>query len=298
MIRIGWFLNLDADLELAAGEGYTPTKAVLDAMAPHVQKLAASLVGPGEVFVASDTTQHGGGAASVVVRGRLLGRAFCPTPRALACMRGLGVEPEPHPSFDVLRRVNSRAFSAELGQTLPGAVFVRTLDEARGVVASPPPAGQQWRAKRAFGMAGRGQRPIAVGALSDADAQFIATSVARDGGLQLEPEVTIVRELALHGLIDAEGALRSGRLVAQRCDDTGQWLESVPLDEDVPALREEAMRVAAALHAAGYFGPFGIDAFEYRDGDRVALNVRSEINARYSMGWAVGMGATRPDLDE
>ena len=28
------------------------------------------------------------------------------------------------------------------------------------------------------------------------------------------------------------------------------------------------------------------------------MNPRSEINARYSMGWGVGMGDCRPDLDD
>jgi hypothetical protein len=27
------------------------------------------------------------------------------------------------------------------------------------------------------------------------------------------------------------------------------------------------------------------------------LDARCEINARYSMGWAIGMGEMRPDLD-
>jgi hypothetical protein len=53
----------------------------------------------------------------------------------------------------------------------------------------------------------------------------------------------------------------------------------------------EVERVATALHAAAYFGPFGIDAYEYRVGVELRLNPRSEINARYSMGFAAsGLG--------
>jgi hypothetical protein len=56
--------------------------------------------------------------------------------------------------------------------------------------------------------------------------------------------------------------------------------------------------VAQALLEAGYFGPFGIDAFRWVDRAGVErFNPRCEINARYSMGWAVGMGSRRPDLD-
>ena len=57
------------------------------------------------------------------------------------------------------------------------------------------------------------------------------------------------------------------------------------------ALEEEARRVAEALGKIGYFGPFNLDAFAWKgdDGGR-RFNPRCEINARYSMGWAVGLG--------
>jgi hypothetical protein len=42
--------------------------------------------------------------------------------------------------------------------------------------------------------------------------------------------------------------------------------------------------VAEVLRDAGYFGPFGIDAYRWRDGATQYFNPRSEINARYSMG--------------
>ena len=54
----------------------------------------------------------------------------------------------------------------------------------------------------------------------------------------------------------------------------------------VPALLAEAHRVAEALFAADYFGPFGVDAYFYRDRGDIRLQPRSEINARYSMGFA------------
>jgi hypothetical protein len=63
------------------------------------------------------------------------------------------------------------------------------------------------------------------------------------------------------------------------------------------ALLEAAHGAAAALAAAGYFGPFGVDAYRYAAAGVMAYNPRSEINARYSMGWAVGMGDLRPDLE-
>jgi len=265
--RTAWVLNLDADLELAAGPRYAPTRAVLEAMRPHVERLARTLLGPSDVLVGDDTDARG-----------LPGRAFCPTPRALALLRAAGAEPVPHPSFEVLRLVNSRAFCQSLGATMPGAVFVDSYNDAIERLRAPG----RWRVKRNHGMAGRGQR-----VMPPLDEAFLRGSFP--GGVQIEPHVAIETEWALHGVIDG-GAFRLGALVRQTCDAHGQWLATERVDDPAidAALHAEATRVARALIAAGYFGPFGIDAFTY-DGGR--LQPRSEINARYSMGFPVGFGA-------
>jgi hypothetical protein len=312
-----WVLNLDADLELAAGPGYAPTRKLLETMRPRAAWLAERLLPSGDVWLRDDAWPE--------VRG-LAGRAFCPTPRALATMRRAGVVPEPHPSVEVLRRVNGRGFCHALGPTLPGAAFVRDLDEALAILASEPPEGDGWRVKRAFGMAGRNQR-VARG-----DLAFLPAWL--DDGAMLEPNVAIVAEYARHAMLEPSGAWTMGRLVRQRCDAQGQWLSTepvlgleihtgvdaeadaadarVPDDARVPAaatgasgeaalgtfreaavakaLEAEVRRVALALHEVGYFGPFGVDAFTYRARDgSIRLQPRSEINARYSMGFAVGM---------
>ena len=105
-----------------------------------------------------------------------------------------------------------------------------------------------------------------------------------------------VDELAIHGFIAEKGAIRIGRLVRQICDPRGAWLATSPLDDPAAlgdaAIRapDEAARVGRALVDAGYFGPFGVDAYLYRDArGQTSLQPRSEINARFSMGYAVGM---------
>ena len=286
--RLAWVLNLDADLELEAGEGYAPSKSVRRAMGAHVETLRRSLLSADDLLV----DDH---APSSSARG-CIGRAFCPTPRALDRLHRAGATPEAHPPFDVLRRVNGRAFAASLGPTLPGGAFVRELDDAIVRLGEPPPVGEGWRIKRAFGMAGRGQRVVAAGEL-DPRAQAFLRDAIHEGGAQLEPNVSIDLELAQHGLLAAHGSVRLGALVRQRCDARGAWRATERIDDlvalgDCPALlRAEAQRVARALAAEGYFGPFGIDAFLYRDraGAR-RLQPRSEINARYSMGFAIGFG--------
>ncbi|MCL2777568.1 MAG: hypothetical protein FWD73_06155 [Polyangiaceae bacterium] len=293
--RFAWVLNLDADLELGARGSYTPTKAVLSAMRPQIERLAKVLLGQGDVLVGDD-------AAIGSARG-FVGRAFCPTPRALALLRRAGAEPEPCPPTSVLRAVNSRAFCSSFGVTLPGAAFVTTRDDALAKLDAVPPLGHAWRVKRAFGMSGRGQRVVAVAHGNVADRAFVEAAI-RDGGVQIEPNLVLVTEYAIHGWIEQNGEATFGDLVTQRCDRYGQWLstERVTGDHDDPdgvrrsSLVSEARRVAAALTMAGYFGPFGIDAFTYNNGHGgIGWQPRSEINARYTMGFSVGLPATQID---
>lgn len=288
--RLAWVLNLDADLELAAGRGYTPKRSVREAMQAFVPLLARSLLGPDDMLVDESTEP-------LSARG-FSGRAFCPTPRALEVLRRAGAEPEPHPSADALRRVNSRAFVAALGPMLPGAAFVSDLEAVRAKLDEAPPAiaiGGAWRVKRAFGMTGRGQRVVVARTATEADLAFARAGLA-EGGVQIEPNVAVEKEYAMHGMLGADAALRLGKLVEQRCDPRGAWLSTETIasptafDVEVEArLAEQGARVARALSEAGYFGPFGMDAFAYRELDgAVRLQPLSEVNARYSMGYAIG----------
>ena len=266
--RTAWVLNLDADVELGAGPNYAPTRAVLAAMRPHVSRLARTLLGPDDVLVDEGTDARG-----------LPGRAFCPTPRALAMLRHAGAEPEPHPSFEVLRRVNSRAFCSSLGPTMPDAAFFHDLDAALARLQMRPSIADSFRVKRAHGMAGRGQR-----VMPPIDLPFLRASFP--SGVQIEPNVAIETEYALHGMLAPDGSVALGSLVRQRCDAHGQWLATERIVDPTieQRLAREARSVARALHEASYFGPFGIDAFAYAGG----FQPRSEINARYSMGFAIG----------
>ena len=280
-----WVLNLDADLELAAGDRYEPGARVRLAMKGPVQQLAASLLGPQDLLVNETSPER-------VAEGRT-GRAFCPTPRALAILRRAGAEPEPHPPVEVLRRVNSRAFASDLGATLPGAAFVTELARATAMLATGPDVGDAWRVKYAFGMAGRDQLVVRPGPAGERDLAFVRTGLRR-GGVQIEPDVPIVDEYGMHGLVARGGALRTGALVRQRCDARGAWLSTERVDRGVAAdlarrLVDEMDRVGSALFEAGYFGPFGLDAYTYRGrSGELRLQPRSEINARYSMGFAIG----------
>ncbi len=276
--RRAFVLNLDADLELGAGPGYRPSRRVLAAMTANETPLRA-LLDEGDVII-GDETEVGS------LRG-FVGHAFCPTPRAVALMRRAGAEPARHPSVEVLRTVASRAFGFSAERGLPGALFANRFELVIETLAKAPPIGRAWRLKRAYGMAGRGHRTIAPGEPSTADAAWIRASMPQ--GLVVEPEVRIVSELGLHGWLEEDGALGAGAVVRQRCDARGAWIASERhLSVHAGRLGEELVVVGRELHRAGFFGPFGIDSHEYEVEGGQAFQPRSEINPRYSMGWAVG----------
>ncbi len=256
------------------------------------------LLGPGDVVLLPGSGAAAPGHA---------GRAWCPTPGALATLARAGTRVPAAPPVDVLRRVNHRRFCAELGSALEGARYVTTAEELDETIAST--AGT-WVLKQPFGFAGRGQLQLVVGAGGRAPtvgvaAAWIEVVLGRGEGLQVEPWVERAGDFALHGYVSAAGAVTLGEPTSQYCDPLGAWISSERADEGALAPAERAAlgaaaeETAAALAGAGYFGPFGIDAFRFRDaGGGVRFNPRCEINARYAMGWALGMGERRPDLEE
>lgn len=289
-----WFLNFDADEELARPAGYTPSAAV----AGRARALAARvgpLLGPGDLLLVDPPAP--GSAAG------LEGRAWCPTPRALRALARAGAEPAPAPPFEILRRVNHRRFCAELGQTLPGARYAQTIADIEEAVLEESPGGH-WLLKRPFGFAGRGRMRVRAGALEEAARPWAEAALATGEGLQVEPWVERRGDFCRHGHVDRAGAVVLGAACAQVCDARGAWVETRRAEageleaEEAAHLEGAALEAGRALAAAGYFGPFGIDAFRWEDaGGLLRFNARCEINARYSMGWAVGMGDVRPDLE-
>jgi hypothetical protein len=286
--RSAWVLNLDAEYELETPDAHTPSAQMLQRM-PELVRSLASLLGPDDIVLADND----------VIATACAGRAWCPTPRALRRLANAGALAVPAPDFAVLRYVNHRRFSAGLGQTLPGARFVSSVEELAAVIANPSPTGQ-WLLKRPFGFAGRGRRRVARGHLETAAMTWIQASLRAGEGLQVEPWVERIADYALHGFLSQAGVTTLGEPTRQTCDDNGAWQTTSMADDLVTAeneeLRASALLVSEALARAGYFGPFGIDAYRWREDKVVRFNPRSEINARYSMGWAIGMRRCRVDI--
>jgi phosphoribosylaminoimidazole carboxylase (NCAIR synthetase) len=275
-----WILNLDAEAELERPDGYNPT-AKMAALVAELAPAAAGLLGPDDERL----------TPGVAPRRGQIGKAWCPTPRAQRLLRQAGARPEPAPPLAVLRKVNHRRFCFDLGFTLPESRFCDSGTEALAELERCA-GGGPWLVKRPFGFAGRGQRRITAVPIAD-DRRWLHSEGSRDG-LLIEPFVDIVRELAIHGFLSQNGELTLGRVCEQRCDAQRAW-QSTRLAENLGSATSEqltnaAERTADALRGEGYFGPFGIDAYENRDAEgALRLNPLGEINARYTMGYAIGM---------
>lgn len=294
---VAWVFNLDAEDELSRGGAHTPSASMMARIETLLPRLE-SLLGPQDMVLWPGTRS----GKEIPKRGQ----AWCPTRWALGQLEKAGVQAWPSPSFEVLRVVNHRRFNHQLGQRLPAAGYAEN-EEALAVLLSAHSELERtssrkcWLLKRPFGFAGRGQRKLGLGALSPADQAWVTASLRAGDGLQVEPWVDKELEVGLHGWLTQDGTCTWGQPTVQIIDAMGTWQNSSVASPDTlsesenVALHMEARRVAEALHHAGYFGPFGVDAFRWRSADgRHHFQPRSEINARYSMGWAVGMGGFKP----
>jgi hypothetical protein len=101
-------------------------------------------------------------------------------------------------------------------------------------------------------------------------------------------------DLGHHGWIAESGEIELGCPTVQLCDVRGAWEGTRRICSgelsygEEKGLRAATQRVAVALRREGYFGPFGVDAFRFQEGAK--LRLLSDLNARYSMGWGIGMG--------
>jgi hypothetical protein len=278
--RFAWVLNLDAEFELAEPR-YQARRRLLEQLAQY-GSASARLLGEGDALLGRDR---------LVSPDDFVGRAWCPTPNAIAQLRSQGVEPEAHPDVTVLKRVNHRRFAHELGGGLPGQVCVATRAALESVLGR---ADHPWLLKRPLSFAGRGQqRVFARASITAKEWSWIDASLAADV-LIVEPLVRPTLELSLHGFISGSGELELGRPCVQEVSARGVF-RAVRLArpnelaaENARLLFERAELAARALDAAGYFGPFGVDAYRYELGAQAGFCALGELNARYTLGFLTG----------
>lgn len=270
-----WVLNQDAEFELAQ-PGYNPS-AKLQAQLKQHGAAAQALLGPSDALVGK----------GVLDSSAWVGRAWCPTDRAIALLRAAGVRPEPHPRHQVLRVVNHRKFACDLAGGLPQQVYVEDETQLRSALSRPGP----WLLKRPLAFAGRGQHRV-LGALQKSTLAWVEASFRMDG-LVVEPLVKPLCEVSLHGFIWQDQRFELGRVCVQQVNERGVY-QGVRLHRNELEPKEASLlyltaeRVATALANADYFGPFGVDAYRYEHQGRIGFCALSEINARFTMAFATG----------
>ncbi|HET9953059.1 MAG TPA: hypothetical protein VFQ61_01075 [Polyangiaceae bacterium] len=276
-----WILNLDAELELSQPR-YQASAAIRRRLEEHAQR-AQGLLGAGDITI--DVLE----ANASMDASAFKARAWCPTRSAQARAAARGIELEPAPELSIIERVNHRLFAHQLGGGLPGQRYVTQPAELDEVLA-----GAQWPLlfKRPFSFAGRGQQRL-YRAPTAPEAAWLAASI-RTGGMIVEPLVQPIVEFSQHGWIEAHGQTRYGAPCVQSVSDRGVFqaarrATSADLRvHEQHALTERLDAVAVALRRAGYFGPFGIDAYRYDSRGRVGFCALSEINARYTLSYPTG----------
>ena len=134
-------------------------------------------------------------------------------------------------------------------------------------------AGSNWILKANYSCAGRGKKKI-FGTAEATTLRWLHKQCEL-GGLLLEPLRAITREFSLHAFLYQDGRLLVGSSVEQQVNSQGLWLKS-QLGNLEPSIDERLHQMifdcAKALHKIDYFGPFGIDAYEYQSEGKLLLN--------------------------
>lgn len=299
--RLAWVLNFDAESELAEPEGRDRSPR----MRAHCARLETLLRPCMEAALGERPLVLSAGTPPRADAAELDGVTWCATPRALATLRAHGVRPLYLPPVEAVRAGNHRSFrgwlpwqtkGAELD--LPDAGFAWTMAELELMLARGP-ADRRWLLKRPFGFAGRARKLLRRDQLQGPARTWAEASMHQYGrGLQVEPWVEVVGEHSLHGWLPREGpaGLVLGRPLRQLVDDRGAWLGHEVMDRGDLAGSELALLVECAavcglrLAELGYFGPYNVEGFRWRDErGRPRFRPVSEVHARFSMGWFLGM---------
>lgn len=197
------------------------------------------------------------------------------------------------PAESVVREVNSRLFSVRLEQEwdvgLEATAVVRSQHDLQEATRRLPADAAGWAIKAEFGMSGR-ERILGRGREVSAEhSNWLAKRLARDGAAVFEPWVDHVEETGVQFTVPKAGPPVFEGLTPMIADASGTYRGSRIVDEKLvkrwSAAIDVCRRAAERIQQLGYFGPLGIDAAYYREGDgSLGLRPLQDINARYTMG--------------
>lgn len=313
-----YYLNLDFDVSLQAGGGEERRAQAAD-IARDLAPAFLLAAGPGDRLLLEDAVPaafleylraKGFEPAAVGdVRAPDPTREFVPygwNEAAAALARRYEGGGPAYPELDIVRRVNSREYSAAIERERFGADhglgLVRTLDEleelladaslarATAPVPSVVPAFGGFVVKANHSNASLGNRRVRGAALTAEDRGVIGRLLREAGSVAVErwherflDLVVTMRvepngdasELHVHEIVNtAEGSFLGALFGAP----AAEFLFGITGE-----LEEAGRAVAAQLAADGYFGPACFDAYTWRDGAHIRLRPLVDLNARLGM---------------
>jgi len=177
------------------------------------------------------------------------------------------------------KAVNDRRFAHGLGFALPGTRVIESVEDLDGEWP------EYWVAKAVWTAAGR-DRALGEGVPTGETRSRVRNLVARCGAVVVEPWCLRVQDLGVTSFVGGEPNPPHTLIVDHRGAFVGIDLREPKLAEPMWERLYDAVAAAdRALAAAGYRGPFTVDAFVYKASDGGAkLHAMCELNARYTFG--------------
>lgn len=198
-----------------------------------------------------------------------------------------------HPSTDVIRKVNSRAYSYQLEQEwnigLAGSLEFDNLETLKEHLDSSLFQKGSWIIKSELAMSGRERLTGQGHQLDENQSNWIQKRIQAGQKLYLEPEVRILSEAGIQFTIpeDGEPVLEGvvplishhqggylGSVISRKENTKTEWKTSIDC----------AVKAAERIQSEGYWGPLGIDAALYQSNEEKLERPLQDINARWTMG--------------
>lgn len=202
------------------------------------------------------------------------------------------------PALEAVQTVNARTFSfqceQEWGGLLPGSRQLESLAELESALIELQKLQSEieraWVLKANFSMSARERMQGHGNQLSQQIRGWAEKRFSQGQTLFLEPWVKRIKEAGLQFEIPKQSDPQFIGLARLLSDARGQYRGSrITLDQQIQEEWQSAIevghRVAKRAQQSGYFGPLGIDAMCYLDGNgKRQCRPIQDVNARFTMG--------------
>jgi hypothetical protein len=197
--------------------------------------------------------------------------------QAWALSKGLSYK---MPPWDVVKQVNSKAFSFASVPPLPGAKLLHCLEETEEWICTT--TGPRVL-KNCYGVAGKGH--LFLPADARLVKQFTTKEFVQGRPIIAEPWVERKLDFSTQWVIHSDQSIEEVGATLLISNDRGQYSANHVGNFYIPHLEEHklcALPILQQMALLGYFGNVGIDAMVWGND---TLHPIVEINARKTMGW-------------